>query len=313
MSTERETAAGERCQAVSYSWSMRCKLTAGHEGQHIAGSGYGEYRWPDAAPQPRSTEGAEADRIYDTFMPVIRGNLASPAEASEPPTVNSPEVDRKVTAAEATERPAQGEDEPREPEGQWASDDPRRWFVAGAAWWEFEKEGATMWGTDRYKAECEAVRRWEYRDRRAERAEPDGALRERIKEAVSGALGARVVWQDVLDATDAVFGALSRGGAESVDLLASAAAEPAPVLENVGGAGVGQGEALREALAREIWTIEEEVYEESGRTAWEDAEEDERQESLTVADRLLRALATAPQRAGTEGDAGDETNETRRV
>ena len=45
-------------------------------------------------------------------------------------------------------------------EGYWAEDDLRRAFVAGAAWWEYEKEGATMWNTDRNKAEVEADRRY---------------------------------------------------------------------------------------------------------------------------------------------------------
>jgi len=30
-------------------------------------------------------------------------------------------------------------------------------FVDGARWWEYEKTGATMWGSDREKAEAAAV------------------------------------------------------------------------------------------------------------------------------------------------------------
>ena len=45
-------------------------------------------------------------------------------------------------------------------EGTWAKDDPRRAFVAGAAWWEFRATGATMWESDRKKAEDEAERRY---------------------------------------------------------------------------------------------------------------------------------------------------------
>ena len=35
-----------RCEAVHYRRSMRCGLHQGHEGQHVAGSGEGETRWP---------------------------------------------------------------------------------------------------------------------------------------------------------------------------------------------------------------------------------------------------------------------------
>ena len=32
-------------------------------------------------------------------------------------------------------------------------------FVQGAQWWEYHKTGATMWGSDRDQAECEAETR----------------------------------------------------------------------------------------------------------------------------------------------------------
>lgn len=44
--------------------------------------------------------------------------------------------------------------------GSWAPNDIRRAFVAGAAWWEWHKEQATMWPSDRDKAETEANRRF---------------------------------------------------------------------------------------------------------------------------------------------------------
>jgi hypothetical protein len=44
--------------------------------------------------------------------------------------------------------------------GTWSADDPRRAFVAGASWWEFEKEGATIWSSDRDRAEAEAEKRY---------------------------------------------------------------------------------------------------------------------------------------------------------
>jgi hypothetical protein len=44
--------------------------------------------------------------------------------------------------------------------GTWPSNDLRRAFVAGAQWWEYTSQGATMWGTDRNKAEDEAERRY---------------------------------------------------------------------------------------------------------------------------------------------------------
>jgi hypothetical protein len=45
-------------------------------------------------------------------------------------------------------------------EGTWAADDLRRAFVEGAAWWEFHKEGATMWNSDRDLAESVADTRY---------------------------------------------------------------------------------------------------------------------------------------------------------
>ena len=44
--------------------------------------------------------------------------------------------------------------------GTWPVDDLRRAFVAGAAWWEFRKDGATMWQSDRRLSEVEAEKRY---------------------------------------------------------------------------------------------------------------------------------------------------------
>ena len=44
--------------------------------------------------------------------------------------------------------------------GTWAADDLRRAFVAGAAWWEMTTTGATMWPSDRGRAEAEAEVRY---------------------------------------------------------------------------------------------------------------------------------------------------------
>jgi len=44
--------------------------------------------------------------------------------------------------------------------GTWPKDDIRRAFVAGAAWWEYHKAGATMWSRDRNDAETEAEKRY---------------------------------------------------------------------------------------------------------------------------------------------------------
>lgn len=44
--------------------------------------------------------------------------------------------------------------------GTWAEDDLRRAFVEGAAWWEYEREKATMWPSDRNDAEAEAEKRY---------------------------------------------------------------------------------------------------------------------------------------------------------
>lgn len=45
-------------------------------------------------------------------------------------------------------------------DGKWPNNDPRSAFVAGAAWWEFTKTGATIWASDRDRAEAEAERRF---------------------------------------------------------------------------------------------------------------------------------------------------------
>ena len=42
----------------------------------------------------------------------------------------------------------------------WAADDLRRAFVAGAKWWEWKKENATMWPSDQGLAEEEAERHY---------------------------------------------------------------------------------------------------------------------------------------------------------
>ncbi len=42
----------------------------------------------------------------------------------------------------------------------WPANDPRRAFVDGVAWWEFMKEGATIWAADRDAAEAEAEARY---------------------------------------------------------------------------------------------------------------------------------------------------------
>ena len=45
-------------------------------------------------------------------------------------------------------------------DGTWPADDLRRAFVAGAQWWEWHKEGATMWPSDTDLAEAEAEKRY---------------------------------------------------------------------------------------------------------------------------------------------------------
>ncbi len=44
-------------------------------------------------------------------------------------------------------------------EGVWPADDPRRVFVAGAAWWQFHNGGATAFSSERGEMEDEAQRR----------------------------------------------------------------------------------------------------------------------------------------------------------
>ena len=44
--------------------------------------------------------------------------------------------------------------------GTWAHDDPRRIFVAGAAWWLYRTRGTTMFANERYIADAEAERRF---------------------------------------------------------------------------------------------------------------------------------------------------------
>lgn len=45
-------------------------------------------------------------------------------------------------------------------EGIWPTPDLRRAFVDGAAWWEFQCTGGTLWTSDRRFAEKEAERRY---------------------------------------------------------------------------------------------------------------------------------------------------------
>lgn len=44
--------------------------------------------------------------------------------------------------------------------GSWPLFCRHRAFVDGAAWWEFTSRGATMWASDRGRAEAEAVLRY---------------------------------------------------------------------------------------------------------------------------------------------------------
>jgi len=45
-------------------------------------------------------------------------------------------------------------------EGKWPENDLRRAFVAGAAWWEWHVNRATMWTSDRRLAEDEAEKKY---------------------------------------------------------------------------------------------------------------------------------------------------------
>lgn len=44
--------------------------------------------------------------------------------------------------------------------GTWPEHCEQRAFVDGAKWWEWHKEGATMWGSDVTLSEQEAIRRY---------------------------------------------------------------------------------------------------------------------------------------------------------
>lgn len=46
MAALKESLNRDRCEAVHYRKSMRCRLAKRHEGQHLAGHGFGELRWP---------------------------------------------------------------------------------------------------------------------------------------------------------------------------------------------------------------------------------------------------------------------------
>ena len=59
-------------------------------------------------------------------------------------------------------------------DGTWSKDDIRRAFVAGAAWWEFEETGGTMWESDRKLAEDEAEWRYPGGNPRESTEETDG-------------------------------------------------------------------------------------------------------------------------------------------
>ena len=45
-------------------------------------------------------------------------------------------------------------------QGTWPDDCVQRAFVAGAEWWQFHANGATMFGSERDEAEQEAVKRY---------------------------------------------------------------------------------------------------------------------------------------------------------
>jgi len=49
MAALRESLNKHRCEAVHFRTSVRCKLDQGHDGEHVAGSGFGETRWSTQA------------------------------------------------------------------------------------------------------------------------------------------------------------------------------------------------------------------------------------------------------------------------
>lgn len=91
-------------------------------------------------------------------MPVID------PEQVTPPSVNKLDGDKMTTDAPEIPEPDPVKVGGRWVEGVWPANDPRRAFVEGAKWWEYEKEGATMWPSDRRLAEVEAQRRFEQGD-----------------------------------------------------------------------------------------------------------------------------------------------------
>ncbi len=44
--------------------------------------------------------------------------------------------------------------------GTWPEHCEQRAFVAGAAWWQFQKHGSTMYSSERDEAEQEAIKRY---------------------------------------------------------------------------------------------------------------------------------------------------------
>lgn len=60
----------------------------------------------------------------------------------------------------APQEPPQGKHWGYVRSGLWPTDCQQLAFVRGAQWWELEGHGATMWGSDRNKAEDEAIRRY---------------------------------------------------------------------------------------------------------------------------------------------------------
>jgi len=124
----------------------RVTRLARHHG-HGAGHGWG--RGGLARVTPRRGQGGRAA----VWGGSGRGRLTSvPADRLSSPSRTSRGRDRRRLNI-AVRRT-------RQMEGLWTADDLRRAFVAGAAWWEYHRTWATMWPSDRDKAEAEAERRF---------------------------------------------------------------------------------------------------------------------------------------------------------
>jgi hypothetical protein len=133
-----------------------------YEAHRPRGAGERPVEVRPAPPAAGLTPEQFARQFHETYERLAPSFGYETRRESAKPWDEVPDQNRRLMTAVCAEvlarlGPAPGVEHDR---GYWPKDDIRRAFVAGVAWWEFTKTGATIWASDRTAAEEEAERRY---------------------------------------------------------------------------------------------------------------------------------------------------------